>query len=173
MEAGTDPGGRLGRAPTLKPTKVTLFTIISYNSENSIRDIKSCIALSQQFCEVYFISLTATKLLWDLTTKYYWKRTPPKLTGWARPGWKQCLMELLAYSHGRRKGGQGDLGSSGFWKFQQNKVVFFISSGKKQISPLLALPLEKFCKNPLAPPLEKILPTPMHIVTPCKIRVLG
>jgi len=31
-------GGRLGLAPPLKYTKVTLFTIILYNSENKIRE---------------------------------------------------------------------------------------------------------------------------------------
>jgi len=35
-------------------------------------------------------------------------------------------------------------------------VVFLVSSGKKQISPLLP-PLEKFWKNPLVPPSGKNL----------------
>jgi len=34
---GGSRGWRLGRSPTLKPTKVTLFTIILYNWENNIR----------------------------------------------------------------------------------------------------------------------------------------
>jgi len=34
-------------------------------------------------------------------------------------------------------------------------------SGKKQISPLLSPPLEKFWKIPLCPPLEKNPATPM------------
>jgi len=34
-----------------------------------------------------------------------------------------------------------------FRKFQQKRVVFLVSSGKKHISPLLD-PLEKFWKNP-------------------------
>jgi len=37
---GRIQGGRLGRSPTLKPTKVTFFTIILYNSENNIHDIR-------------------------------------------------------------------------------------------------------------------------------------
>jgi len=41
----------------------------------------SSIILSQQCFEVYFISLTVAKPLWDLTTKYYWNRPP----GWIRP----------------------------------------------------------------------------------------
>jgi len=36
---GANPGGgRLGQMPLLKPTKVTLFTMILYNTENNIRD---------------------------------------------------------------------------------------------------------------------------------------
>jgi len=67
-------GEEIGAIPPLKPTKVTLYTIIFYNSENSIRDVNSfCRPL---FChrscfEVNFISLTVVKPLWDLTTKYY------------------------------------------------------------------------------------------------------
>jgi len=38
VEAGADPEG--GDRPALRPAKVTLFTMILYNSENSIRDIK-------------------------------------------------------------------------------------------------------------------------------------
>ena len=40
------------------------------------------------------------------------------------------------------------------------RVIFLVSSGKKQISPLLD-PLEKFWKSLLVPPRESILPTPM------------
>jgi len=47
-------------------------------------------------------------------------------------------------------------------KFSAKKVVFLVLSGKNQISPLLA-PLEKYRKNTLVPPMEKILPTPMII----------
>ena len=38
VNTGADPGERLERSPPLKPTKVTLFTMIWYNSENSIRN---------------------------------------------------------------------------------------------------------------------------------------
>jgi len=59
---GADPGRwQVGRSPTLKPTKVTLSIMILYNSENSIRDMRSfcgSIVLSQQCREIYFISLT-------------------------------------------------------------------------------------------------------------------
>jgi len=45
--------------------------------------------------------------------------------------------------------------------FSKN-AVFLISSGKKQISPLL-VPVQKLLeKSASGPPLEKFLPTPMH-----------
>jgi len=53
-----DPGGPIATSKTFK----TLFTMILYNSENSIRyqAILPSIVLSQQCCELYFISrLTA------------------------------------------------------------------------------------------------------------------
>jgi len=37
-KARADPGGRLQLLPPLKPTKITLFTMIFYNSENSIHE---------------------------------------------------------------------------------------------------------------------------------------
>jgi len=49
--------------------------------------------------------------------------------------------------HGRREGGAG--GSwplSEFWRFQQKRVVFLVSRGKKQFSPLLA-PHGKFLEK--------------------------
>jgi len=55
---------------------------------------------------------------------------------------------------GVRRGWQGGL-TTVFGKFQQKKVVFLVSSGKKQILPLLA-PLEKFWKNPLVFPTWKM-----------------
>ena len=47
--------------------------------------IFSSIVLSQQCCEVYFISLTVAKPLCNMATKYYWNRYPPNLAGWIRP----------------------------------------------------------------------------------------
>ena len=43
------------------------------------------IVLSQQYCEVYFISLTVVNAYCDLTTKCCWNRSPSSLTGWIRP----------------------------------------------------------------------------------------
>jgi len=52
--------------------------------------------------------------------------------------------------HGRRKVG-GPFPTE-FWKFHQKKVVFLVSRGKKQISPLLAPSPRKILeKNPSAP----------------------
>jgi len=49
------------------------------------------IVLSQQCCEVYFISLAILNPLRDLTTKYYWIR-PPNLRGWIR-SWIWVLLD--------------------------------------------------------------------------------
>ena len=50
-----------------------------------ISSSSSSIVLSQQFCEAYFISVTVAKLLWDLTTKYYWNSSPLKLLAGSAP----------------------------------------------------------------------------------------
>jgi len=39
-----------------------------------------------------------------------------------------------------------------FRKFQQKKVIFLVSNGKKRISPLLASPKKILGKSPSAPP---------------------
>jgi len=39
----------------MKPKKVTLFTMLLYNLENNIRDIRPHCRLPQQCCEVCFI----------------------------------------------------------------------------------------------------------------------
>ena len=73
---GWGRGGCRGqRSPPLKPAQVTLFTMILYNSENNIRDIRPFV-WSQHCCEVCFISLIVGKSLWDLTTKNFWNRPP-------------------------------------------------------------------------------------------------
>ena len=90
---------RSGRLPPLKPTKVILFTMILYNSENNTSKpipnkslvmfelshcsgydaILSSIALSQQCCEVYFIHLTVAKPLWTWIPNLS-KTAPPSVT---------------------------------------------------------------------------------------------
>jgi len=59
--------------------------------------------------------------------------------------------------------GKGGGGGKSHWilKISSKKVVFLVSSGKKQFHHFWA-PLEEFWKKTLVPsPLEKILPTPM------------
>jgi len=59
------------------------------------------------------------------------------------------------------RGGRGALAPSSILKISTKKVVFLVSRGKNQISPLLG-PAAKILKtSPGAPPLEKIYPTPM------------
>jgi len=57
---GADPGavGNWGDR-SLKPTKVTLFTIILYNSENNICD-------ARPFCRPLFCHRSAVKYTWSL-----------------------------------------------------------------------------------------------------------
>jgi len=58
--SGADPEKAIWTiALPLKPVKVTLFTMILYNLENSIRDVEPFLpftVLLQQSCEVYLIS---------------------------------------------------------------------------------------------------------------------
>jgi len=60
------------------------------------------------------------------------------------------------------EGGQGALPPR-ILKILAKKVVFLVSSGKKQILPLLDPATKILEKFPSAPPLEKILPTLMHL----------
>jgi len=50
-------------------------------------------------------------------------------------------------------------------KFSAKNGHFLVLNGKKQISPLLPPPGKIMEKFPIAPPLEKILPTPMVLTT--------
>jgi len=61
--------GSRGAIAPLKPTKVTLFTMILFNSENSTRD-------TRPFCRPLFCHSSVVKYLsysseLDLTTTYY------------------------------------------------------------------------------------------------------
>jgi len=67
------------------------------------------------------------------------------------------LEQRWGNKHGRWRGGKASLDFENF-----SKKKFLVSSGKKQISPLL--PTRKFLeKSPSWPPLEKILLTPMAV----------
>jgi len=67
----------------------------------------------------------------------------------------------ISLEHGRRKGGRR--GAKAPLEFEIfTKKVFFLSFGwEKNKFHHFWPPLQKFCKNPLVPPWEKILPTPM------------
>ena len=81
-----------------------------------------------------------------------------------RFGDQETLCKILcAKIHGNMDVGRGKGGLVPLWilKISAKLVLFFVSVGKKQISLLLAPPLEKFWKSLLVDPLEKILPTPM------------
>ena len=87
--SGVDQGiGRLERSPT--PPYGSNFihhNFVQFGKQHSRhKGILLSIILSQQCCEVYFISLAVAKLLRDLITKFYWNRHPPNLAGWLRPG---------------------------------------------------------------------------------------
>jgi len=60
LSRGGSREGRLGRSLSLKPTKVTLFTMILYNSENSIRDIR--LFCRPLFCHSSFVKFTSSLL---------------------------------------------------------------------------------------------------------------
>ena len=59
------------------------------------------------------------------------------------------------------RGAQGGTKTpSGFWNYEQKKVVFSISRKKKQILPLLAPPGKNFGKIPYCPPWKKFFRRP-------------
>jgi len=69
------------------------------------------------------------------------------------------VIDSLTWESEERQGGL----SPCILKNIAKKVVFLVSSGKKQISPLLALPLEKFWINPLVSPLKKSFRRPCSL----------
>ena len=58
-------------------------------------------------------------------------------------------------------GGQGVPFPPWILKLIAKNIIFSISRGKKQISPLLAPPWKNLWENPLLAPLEKVPPTPV------------
>jgi len=56
--------------------------------------------------------------------------------------------------------GQGGLGTPWIFKISEKNLIFLVSRGKKQISPL-SNSYNNFGKFPRFPALEKIFPTPM------------
>jgi len=94
-----------GRSPTLKSRKVTLFTMVLYNSENNIskpipnktfvmfelfycsryKAVLSSIVLSQQCSEAYIISSYSSEADKKLTTTEIYH---PNFTSWTHPASK-------------------------------------------------------------------------------------
>jgi len=111
-DQGRIQGGAIGRSAPLKPTKVTFFTMIFYNSENSIGDIRPVcrplfrhssvlilqfgkqhwryntslpsIVSSQQCFEVYAICLTIVNPWWN-DSQILLKSPPLKLLAGSDP----------------------------------------------------------------------------------------
>jgi len=84
VKAGPDPAKRLGRSPPLNLTKVTLFTMTFYNSENNIRDIRP-------FCRTLSF---VTAVLWSMLHLCYCSEavmsldSPLTLLAGSTPVWK-------------------------------------------------------------------------------------
>ena len=85
--AGADPRGD-GTIGTIAPPLKRNFIhhdFVQFGKQNSrYKAIFPSIVLSQQCCEICFISLTVVNPWWDFTTKYYWNR-PLSLVGWILP----------------------------------------------------------------------------------------
>ena len=109
------------------------------------------------FCKCTLLPFRKQLLQWCKLFILFGEKTAPCVLSQLRKVWCSAM--------GVRRGGRGGKHHPGFWNYLQKKVVFSISSGKKQISPLLAHPGKSFGKIPYCPPLEKILPTPM-----CSVR---
>jgi len=73
-QPGADPGGAIDPPKTYKSNFFHHNFVQFGNQHSRYKAILSSIVLSQQCYEVYFISLTVAKPLWDLTTWYYWNR---------------------------------------------------------------------------------------------------
>ena len=58
--AEADPRGTTGAIPPVKPARVTVFTIILYNSENSIQDIR--LFCRPLFCHSSVVKYTSSLL---------------------------------------------------------------------------------------------------------------
>jgi len=69
---GSDWGDR---PPKIYESNFIHHNFVQFGEEHSrYKSILSSIVLSQQCCEVYFISPTVSKPLWELTTEYYRNR---------------------------------------------------------------------------------------------------
>ena len=87
------------RSPPIKPTKATSFTMILYNSENSIRDVRPV-------CRPFFVTAVlwgilhlpySSKRILSLDCRILLNSPPHKITGWIRP-WSE-LFALKLWKH--------------------------------------------------------------------------
>jgi len=81
-------GGRTRRGDGPLKTDENNFirhSFVQFRKQHSRTNaILSSIVLSLQCCEVYFISITVAKLVWDLTIQDSWN-CPPNRTVWIHP----------------------------------------------------------------------------------------
>ena len=124
-------------------TNITRFALLTSISEINV-------SLWQYIRNIFIFGTVQAHLSWRATTK-----TPkPSSLNIFSP-------EFMGVGRG---GGRGGLGPPWILKLLAKEYCFFfISRGKKQISPLLATPGKILEKFPSGPPLEKILPTPMSV----------
>jgi len=88
LKAIFEPRGEIGAIapPKTYESNFIHHDFVQFGKQHSrYKVILSSIILSQQCCEVYFISLTVTKPLWDSTSKYYWNRLPPNTMAASAP----------------------------------------------------------------------------------------
>jgi len=86
-----------GRSSSIKATKVTLFTVILYHSEKSIRDIKPI--YRPLFCHsgVVFISLTAVNPRLRLNHQTLLKSPHPHQTYRLDPSLHRSYMDIVCF----------------------------------------------------------------------------
>jgi len=68
-------------------------------------------------------------------------------------------------------GGRGTLAPPGFCKFQQKKVVFVVSSGKKTNFTSFVPPRRKMLEKSSRAPWKKILPMPVSLGLSCILQI--
>ena len=85
---GADPGGTIGviAPPNTYKSNFIHHNFLQFRKQHSqLKVILSSIVLSQRCCEVYIISPTVAKRLWDLTNQIFLKSPPTSRTGWTHP----------------------------------------------------------------------------------------
>ena len=79
IKTGAKQGGAIEGIALHKTYELTLYTMIVYNSENSIRSTRlffiHCFVTEVLWSRLYFIPLKVVNPSWDLTNNYYWNLT--------------------------------------------------------------------------------------------------